>query len=145
MASVLDVAKYILEKHGEMSAMKLQKLVYYAQAWSLVWDDSPLFDSRIEAWANGPVCPELYDVHRGCFFVTAGTIGDRGRSEALKKYERDTLDIVLENYADKSARWLSEQTHSEAPWRNARKGIPPSERSNKEISWSAMGEFYGSL
>ncbi|CUP62134.1 Uncharacterized phage-associated protein [Anaerostipes hadrus] len=44
MANVFDAAKYILERLGEMSTMKLQKLCYYAQAWSLVWDDVPLFD-----------------------------------------------------------------------------------------------------
>ena len=44
MASVFDVAVYILNSCGEMTAMKLHKLVYYAQAWSLVCDDSPLFD-----------------------------------------------------------------------------------------------------
>ena len=43
MANVFDVAKYILEKQGDMSTMKLQKLCYYAQAWSLVWDDRELF------------------------------------------------------------------------------------------------------
>ena len=44
MATVFDVARYILEKYGPLSAMKLQKMVYYSQAWSLVWDDAPLFD-----------------------------------------------------------------------------------------------------
>ena len=52
--NVLDIAAYILCKQGAMTAMKLQKLVYYSQAWSLVWDDKPLFRERIEAWANGP-------------------------------------------------------------------------------------------
>ncbi len=47
MARAVDVATYILDREGEMSAMKLQKLVYYSQAWSLVWDDRPLFDDRI--------------------------------------------------------------------------------------------------
>ena len=45
--------------------MKLQKLVYYCQAWSLAWDDVPLFDEDFPAWANGPVCPELFDLHHG--------------------------------------------------------------------------------
>lgn len=30
--TVFDVAKYILEKKGEMTAMKLQKLIYYSKA-----------------------------------------------------------------------------------------------------------------
>ena len=71
MANVNDVARYILERQGEnLSTMKLQKLVYYAQAWSLVWDEKPLFSSRFEAWANGPVCRELYNQHRGHFTAT---------------------------------------------------------------------------
>ena len=53
--SVLDVAAYILKKLGSMTTMKLQKLVYYSQAWSLVWDEQSLFIESIEAWANGPV------------------------------------------------------------------------------------------
>ncbi len=48
--SVQDVAAYIIERHGRMSSMKLQKLVYYSQAWHLVWDDEPLFPERIQAW-----------------------------------------------------------------------------------------------
>ena len=64
MAQVNDVARYILERQsGSVSTMKLQKLVYYAQAWSLVWDEKPLFHVRIEAWANGPIVRELYDQH----------------------------------------------------------------------------------
>ena len=49
MVSVFDAAAYIVEKTGEMTTLKLQKLVYYAQAWSLVWDERPLFDEKIEA------------------------------------------------------------------------------------------------
>ena len=56
----IDVAAYILRKQGTMPAMKLQKLVYYSQAWSLVWDDRPIFRDRIYAWANGPVIRNLY-------------------------------------------------------------------------------------
>jgi len=59
MANVRDVAQYILGKVGQTSTWKLQKLVYYSQAWHSVWEDEPLFDAGIEAWANGPVCPEL--------------------------------------------------------------------------------------
>ncbi len=52
-----------------MSAMKLQKLVYYSQAWSLVWDDEELFPEEFRAWANEPVCRELYDAVKGSFNV----------------------------------------------------------------------------
>ena len=65
MANVLDVAAYILKRKGSMTTWKLQRLVYYGQAWSLVRDDDALFPEEIEAWANGPVVRALYNAHRG--------------------------------------------------------------------------------
>ena len=58
--TVLDVAECVLQKLGAVPAMKLQKLVYYCQAWSLVWEARTIYDDRIEAWAHGPVIPRLY-------------------------------------------------------------------------------------
>lgn len=74
MASVFDVAVAILEKSGPMTAMKLQKLVYYCQAWHLVWEDKPMFPERIEAWASGPIVPDLYAAHKGKFKICADDI-----------------------------------------------------------------------
>lgn len=142
MAAV-DVATYILERKGEMSAMKLQKLVYYSQSWSLVWDERPLFEERIEAWANGPVCPDLYARHRGQFIVNAATFG--GISNHLDETARETIDRVLDFYGDKSAQWLSELTHMERPWLDAREGVPIGDRCNNPITPAAMAEYYSSL
>lgn len=142
MASVHDVAAYILKKRGPMSAMKLQKLVYYAQAWSLVWDDKPLFRAPIEAWANGPVVRALYEKHRGKFKVDRWPVGD---PDKLKPIERETIDAVLGYYGDKSSYWLSELTHREPPWRDMRRGLAPGERGTARISHAAMAEYYGAL
>ena len=89
MATVHDVAAYILKKRGSMSAMKLEKLVYYSQAWHLVWEDKPLFRERIEAWANGPVVPELYKHHRGQFTVKTWSHGDPA---ALATTEKNNIN-----------------------------------------------------
>lgn len=142
MATVHDIAAYILEQAGSMTAMKLQKLVYYSQAWSLVWDDQPLFKARIEAWANGPVVPALYQIHRGKFEVTAWSKGDPSR---LAARERETVDAVLEYYGPKSSQWLSELTHREEPWAAARGDLAPGERGSEVITLAAMAEYYGSL
>lgn len=142
MASAHDVAAYILSKSGRMTAMKLQKLVYYCQAWSLVWDERPLFAERIEAWANGPVIPALYDVHRGKFEVDKWPEGDPTR---LDECAIETIDAVVEFYEPRSAQWLSDLSHMEAPWRDARKGLPEGERSNVEIRHASMAEYYGGL
>ncbi|NNH67983.1 Panacea domain-containing protein [Rhizobium laguerreae] len=141
--SVRDVAEYILRSRGEMTAMKLQKLVYYCQAWSLVWDERPLFDEPIQAWANGPVSPDLYDVHRGRFTLRSGQVG--GDPSKLDKDAEDTIKAVLDVYGNKSAQWLSDLTHSEQPWAEARDGLDPGDRSSRLISHAAMAEYYGSL
>lgn len=142
MATVHDVAAYILERAGPMTSMKLQKLVYYSQAWHLVWDEEPLFAERIEAWANGPVVRELYDLHRGQFRVEIWPAGDSG---ALTESERSTIDAVLEFYGDKNPQWLSDLTHSEDPWIEARRGLPDGVRGDREISLESMVEYYSSL
>jgi uncharacterized phage-associated protein len=143
MTSVLDVAAYILAREGQMTAMKLQKLCYYSQAWSLVWDEKALFSERIEAWANGPVAPTLYAKHRGNFTLGPGAIP--GNSEALTAEQRDSVNVVLDFYGKKSAHELSDLTHREAPWRDAREGVPPGERCDNEITVEAMYEYYDGL
>lgn len=142
MATVHDIAAYILKKTGEITAMKLQKLVYYSQAWSLVWDERPLFRAKIAAWANGPVVPALYEVHRGSFKVVQWPLGN---ASALTKDERDTVDAVLDFYGNKASQWLSDLTHMEAPWRDARGTLPDGARGFQEITHAAMAEYYGSL
>jgi uncharacterized phage-associated protein len=141
-ASAHDVAAYLLQKHGAMTAMKLQKLLYYSQAWSLVWDEAPLFKEPIEAWANGPVVPEVYAGHRGEFSVSIWPSGDAAK---LTKVQTETVDAVLSYYGNKTAQYLSDLTHLEEPWRLARKGLDPSERSQREITLASMAEYYGTL
>lgn len=142
MASVHDVAAYILDKHGAMSAMKLQKLCYYSQAWSLAWDQAELFPEDFEAWANGPVTRELYDVHRGQFSVASWPAGDRRN---LTAEQRATIDAVLDAYGEHTAQQLSELTHRERPWRAARGSLPEMVRSDAVISKESMQGFYASL
>ncbi|MBL8173922.1 MAG: DUF4065 domain-containing protein [Bryobacterales bacterium] len=60
--------------------MELQKLVYYSEAWSLVWEALPLFRARIEAWANGSVVPQLYRLHRGTQMIQVA----HGNASALR-------------------------------------------------------------
>ena len=142
MASVYDVAAYILEKQGAMTTWKLQKLVYYSQAWSLVWDDDVLFPEEIEAWANGPVVRELYHAHRGKYRVSCLR---KGNAASLTEGQRETVDAVLDFYGDKSPQWLSDLTHIEAPWHSARRHVPEGVRGDAIIPKEDLAEYYGSL
>lgn len=142
MANVFDVSAYILEKKGPMTTMKLQKLAYYSQAWSLVWDEAPLFPEKIEAWANGPVVKALYEEHKGSFLISRIP---RGNSDNLTNDQKETIDAVLNYYGDRPCQWLIDLTHIEAPWKNARIGLSDTCRSDSVISHAAMAEYYCSL
>lgn len=143
MANVFDTAKYILEEYGEMSTMKLQKLCYYAQAWSLVWDDAPLFEEDFQAWANGPVCPELFYKTQGKFSVVAND--EDGGDGDLDENQKDTINEVLNYYGPHNAQWLSQLTHLEDPWNEARKGVPTGRGCSNIITKESMAMYYGGL
>lgn len=143
MTSIFDVAAYVLDKLGVMTTMKLEKLCYYSQAWSLVWDERRLFPERFEAWANGPVCPDLYLAHKGMFKITRGDI--HGDPSNIDEDGTSTIDAVLNAYGKMGAYQLSELTHSERPWRDARGDLPQGAICNTEITEAAMAEYYGSL
>lgn len=143
MANVFDVAKYILTKQGRLSTMKLQKLCYYAQAWSLVWDDEPLFDEEFEAWANGPVCRDLFMHTQGKFGVSADD--EPGNIDNLTENQKDTIDKVLEYYGKHDAQWLSQLTHMEDPWNKARVDVPAGAGCQNIITKESMAEYYGGL
>ena len=124
--------------------MKLQKLCYYSQAWSLVWDEEPLFKENIEAWALGPVVPELYLEHKGQFKIDNISRGNIGN---LNNEQKESIDNVIKFYDKYNAQQLSDITHSETPWKDARRrdGIQEGKRGNAEILHADMYEYYGSL
>ncbi len=78
----------------------------------LFGEEKPLFDEEIHAWANGPVCPNLYLYHKENFHIQR----IRGaNSEALSSDERESVDAVLDHYVDFTGQQLSALTHEEPP------------------------------
>ncbi|MDX3183534.1 DUF4065 domain-containing protein [Streptomyces sp. ME02-7008A-1] len=145
-AKVQDVAAYILLKEAPMSAMKLQKLCYFAYGYHLAWEDRQLFPERFEAWANGPVVYELYAEHRGQYRLDKGDIA--GDPNALDADEQDSVNVVLENFKAYSAHELSAMTHRPGPWLDARKraGLEDDlQRSNEELLDEEIADFFGAL
>lgn len=139
MSTIHDVAAYILERQGSMSSMKLQKLVFYAQACALVRLGEPLFEETFRAWAHGPVAYELFERHRGRYVVSDWPAGEPGK---LGAPFRRVIDLSLHHFAGLSAAALSERTHQEAPWSDARGDARAGERSAAKISQEAMRTFY---
>lgn len=147
MATVHDVAAYILEKLPESASMtttKLQKLCYYSQGWSLAWDEEPLFHEKIQAWANGPVVYELFKEHRGRFRVKREDL-EEGNANNLTQDQKDTVDAVFDSYGKLSGQQLSDRTHQERPWIEARKGLEPGQSSSTPLSLDTMQDFFGAL
>lgn len=142
MVNIFDVAAYILSKQGAMTAMKMQKLLYYSQGWSLVWDDRPLFPSHFEAWANGPVAPDYFQAHRGEYEVR---VEPKGNASAIRGAAKETVDAVLKAYGAKKPQWLSDRTHREAPWIEARNGLAIGQRGSRQIINENMRDYYGRL
>lgn len=144
MVSAIDVAAYILELVGGVTTMKLQKLVYYAQARYIVVCKSPLFSDRIEAWANGPVVPDLFRAHSGKYMIGKGDLETLGSPLKLSISQRSAVERVIELFGSYSGEQLRELTHQENPWASARKGCKPGERCANEITVDAMRDFYSS-
>lgn len=145
MASIFDTAKYVLKKLGPMSTMKLQKLCYYAQAWSLVWDNLPLFDEDFRAWKTGPVCEELFLEIRDKDAIGANDVV--GKPENLSDNQKDTIDRVLEYYGGHDAQWLGQLTIMEGPWSMAlvkKSHLSEGERS-EIITKESITLYYASL
>jgi uncharacterized phage-associated protein len=145
MAHVQDVAAYILRERGPMTAMQVQKLCYYAYGYHLAWEGRPLFPERFQAWANGPVSPALYKLHKGCFMLQAGDIA--GDPDVLDDGERESVRLVLDAYGDLSAHQLSVMTHREPPWQAARRRgrAAPLERSTAQIHDDDIYEYFDAL
>ena len=138
IVSAHDVTGYILDGRT-MTGLKLQKLLYYCQAWSLVWDGEPLFEEAIEAWSNGPVVPEVY-----CGLFEVGAPWPGGHPDRLSYTQRETVDRVLGRYGPKPSGLLREMTRHEKPWLEARaKDIRG--RRGAEIPLASLAEYYGSL
>jgi uncharacterized phage-associated protein len=99
MATVIDVAKYVIHKREATMRMELGKLCYYAQAWTLAWLEEPLFDEDFQAWDVGAVCMELYEALTNRAILRDGMLG-KYVPNALDESQKKCIDIVLEDYAD---------------------------------------------
>ena len=127
---------------SDVTNLKLQKLMYYAQAWSLVLKGSPLFAEDFQAWIHGPVLSSLFQRFKVWRW---DTIGDRLNPVIDDPELRAHVGKVLRVYGNATANQLEQLSHSEGPWKNARKGIEPDVSSRVRISKESIKSFYSEL
>lgn len=151
----------MIVKGISVSPLKLQKLLYYQQAWHMVFfgRDETLFDDLPQAWVNGPVYPEIFREYKGvvpgmCDHLSAEHFGVQSDmdinshiqflAENLQFTDNQIglIDSVIQIYGTKTQNQLILTTHSELPWCEAREGLMPYERSEKTISLDTMYKYY---
>lgn len=142
-----DVANFFLafaDDRGEViTNLKLQKLVYYAQAWFLANYGEQLFEGDFQAWVHGPVLPELYYMYKeqGSSPIKPPKSWDDIEQE-LDPEILDYLKEVAQVYMPSGAYELELMTHQETPWIEARGDLEPDEKCETVIPLDAMRKFY---
>ena len=143
MVSAQKVAEYIIwsshESGSFISNLKLQKLLYYIQAWHLAVFQRPLFPETFQAWLRGPAIPEIYQRYQGYRWRN---IDEEVEPPDLDARTVDFIEEVLEEYGPLDARLLEQLAHREDPWIVARGGIAVDEPSTATIDEGTMGIYY---
>lgn len=133
MATAVEVAKYIQSQTAVTGWVQLQKLVYFSQAWHLVWNGRPLFADRIEAWKMGPVTRAVW------------TRRPSGDASALAGQDAaaTTVEAIVGYYGGMYGTELTSLTHSHSPWQVVWDSRGHSEQwSDAEIPHELMRRFY---
>jgi uncharacterized phage-associated protein len=150
MATALDTARLLIqlaysandpEDSDCLCPMRLQKLLYYVQGWSLALRGRPMFAEHIEAWKFGPVVPEIYQRFKP-FGIEIIKPEEAGEPENLTPTDRRFTESIWSEYKAYSATKLREMSHRETPWKDARHGLPPESRSSEVISNEALHSFF---
>ena len=118
--TALDTANYFVYLLSgvcdDLTNMKVNKMLYYAQGHYLKSTGTPLFDDEIEAWSHGPVVNAVYQVYKG-YGDNPITECDAARAEAVSDDVADFLLGVGREYSRFTASALRNMTHVvNGPW-----------------------------
>jgi uncharacterized phage-associated protein len=144
----VDIAKYILliaNENGDIvTNLKLQKLLYYAQAWYMVHHEGKkLFSNDIEAWKFGPVVKGVYDLYKKFSRNPIDEDVDEKNLSCLSPEDRKFMDEFLGEFMDHSALSLINMIHNELPWQEAFDEQDP--YGLHIISTDSMYDYYSKL
>jgi len=135
---VANLFLYWANKNGDLiTNLKMQKLLYYAQAWHLVNFNQRLFRDKILAWKLGPVIEGLYQEWKHFGYSPIKHTNTEREASPFSRPQLKFLEEFFAIYSNLSSTAMVSMTHAEAPWKNA---IANGE--NTEISPVEMKEFY---
>lgn len=144
-----ELANYILAVIGPMNHLKLQKLLYYVEAYHLAYFDQSLINDEFEAWLHGPVSRKIWDYYKRIANIY-DIVSANGNIEALKNNfekqltddQRDLIADVLKEYGGESAYNLECMTHKELPWLEARTGYSFDDKCEVAINKKTIQDYY---
>ncbi|MBL0047517.1 MAG: DUF4065 domain-containing protein [Bacteroidetes bacterium] len=152
MVKISEISDYIifkLKSEGalDLSTLKHQKLLYYAQAWHLAFfEGEKLFEGEFQAWIHGPVNREIYDLYKEKKYLYSEMmvedITNLAAVSLLAPQYQNHLNTILDVYAPFTATQLEYMTHNELPWIEARKGYSPYARCEQIINEKTMQSYY---
>jgi uncharacterized phage-associated protein len=147
----IELTKFILATVGKMTHLKLQKLIFYTEAYHLAYFETSLIDDEFQAWMHGPVTRKVWDHLKNYANVNDNiwlneesdkkTVIERVEA-TLSEDQRIFFKELLTEFGKKTAYELEWLSHEEDPWLKARKGYHPSERCEVIIDKVFMKEFY---
>jgi uncharacterized phage-associated protein len=139
--SALDVAAAILRETGPIDHMKLEKLLYFAQAWHLAWYDEPLFREPVEAWKWGPMVEEVWQRYKvfGRDPIPAPVIGD---PDVVRGRAADLVAVIADTYGRMASPQLSDLTHEDPLWQAAWQNRTAEDRGRQQIRAAALRDYY---
>ncbi len=145
-AASRQLADYLIAESRErgelLTPLKLQKLIFYADAWHMALYDDEITPEKFQAWVHGPVALSHYHRFKELRWhpimeeVERPNLGDELRSH---------LDEIIDVFGSETATALEIMTHSEEPWLAARGDIPEDDPCNNYISKALTKRYYRSL
>lgn len=146
-SNLLNICDYIIsrfsDKWEEITNLKLQKLLYYAQWRNLAINWEAIFEDQIEARINGPVCPNAYHHYKHHGSSSLSTHWEVNINLINNKTDQILIQ-VLDIYWALSPWQLVAMTHAEGPWKEAREWLWEYDFSSKIISRQSMQKFFKS-
>ncbi|WP_251446086.1 Panacea domain-containing protein [Vermiculatibacterium agrestimuris] len=127
MNGVLDVSKYIISNYWKsgktITNLKLQKVLYYVQGYTLKRCNEIMFPEAIYKWPYGPVVAEAYFAYNDAGAAPLREPTGSELQKSLMRIDRDPLfrsiiDIVAKYTYDLTSTELVSKTHSEYPWKS---------------------------
>lgn len=143
------LGNYIIKHYGPMSHLKLQKLLFYCDAYHMAYFDSELIADKFEAWVHGPVSRRVYDSFKDKSVLFADLAFEQLNAPDpdadfanLSSSQQQFINEVLDDLTTWSDIDLETATHREQPWIQARQGYAPGDKCSVQISKPLTREFY---